>query len=108
MSVTVSFACTDCGCPVDLTDRGARLLAAEDRDPLCGRCKSNRKTASRREHRVITESERRFWTDRFGVQGAVELALSIWGPIQRAAPTPAAAELEYLAASAPPDLQSVA
>lgn len=59
---------------------------------------------------MISDSERKYWTDRFGVQGAVELALSIWGPVRRAAPTPVSAELEILTASAAPqdDLQSVA
>lgn len=59
---------------------------------------------------MISDAERKYWTDRFGVQGAVELALSIWGPIRRSAPTPIDAELDILTASAAPqdDLQSVA
>lgn len=59
---------------------------------------------------MISAAERKYWTDRFGVQGAVDLALSIWGPVRRSAPTPIEAEVEYLVASAAPvdDLQSVA
>jgi hypothetical protein len=33
----------------------------------------------------VTEAERQYWIERFGLPGAIELSLAIWGPLHRPA-----------------------
>jgi hypothetical protein len=89
-----AFRCEDCGDLFDVSARQARTIRRVGEGYCCQRCRALRR---RRPRSKVSAAERQYWIDRFGVAGASELAMAIWGPV-RAAPT-RKSEVEYMAAS---------
>lgn len=89
----VTVTCSECGGAVGLSARWAREIV---RPYVCKLCRGVART--RPASSVVTDAEREFWIQRFGLSGAIELSIAIWGPNRKAQPALAVSQ-ERLVAS---------
>lgn len=93
----VSLTCEDCDSPFEVSARHARLIRNLVHPHKCRRCCGL--TRRVRKATPVSEADRLYWIERFGLAGAVELSLAIWGPPAVVKRAVRALEPEYLAAS---------
>ena len=92
-----ALVCEDCDVQFEVSARHARLIRRGVHPHKCRRCCGL--TRRKRKATPVREEDRLFWIQRFGLAGAIELSIAIWGPAAVVAVAVHDHELEYLAAS---------